>query len=146
MQHDNLNGLLVFRAVAAERSFTRAAAKPGVSQSALSHTIRGRKVYDVCKGGLLFGARLLERSSLRGACNASSRVISGGSALLRPPYCAAALTAAVRLVPRKHIGGAGNCAAGGAKRSADNRTNRTAARITPRGPGCLSGDCARYRV
>src|SRR6516225_8643210 len=41
MQHGNLNDLLVFRAVATERSFTRAAAKMGVSQSALSHTIRG---------------------------------------------------------------------------------------------------------
>jgi DNA-binding transcriptional LysR family regulator len=40
MQHSNLNDLLVFRAVASERSFTRAAAKLGVSQSALSHTIR----------------------------------------------------------------------------------------------------------
>src|SRR5215831_4782623 len=40
MQHGNLNDLLVFRAVATERSFTRAAAKLGVSQSALSHTIR----------------------------------------------------------------------------------------------------------
>src|SRR5947209_7033824 len=41
MQHGNLNDLLVFRAVATERSFTRAAAKPGISQAALSHTIRG---------------------------------------------------------------------------------------------------------
>src|SRR6202012_2089346 len=36
-----LNDLLVFLAVARERSFTRAAAHMGVSQSALSHTIRG---------------------------------------------------------------------------------------------------------
>jgi DNA-binding transcriptional LysR family regulator len=41
MQRGKLNDLLVFRAVATERSFTRAAAKLGVSQSALSHTIRG---------------------------------------------------------------------------------------------------------
>jgi len=40
MQHGNLNDLLVFRAVATERSFTRAAAKLGVSQSALSHAMR----------------------------------------------------------------------------------------------------------
>ena len=40
MQRGNLNDLVVFRAVATERSFTRAAAKLGVSQSALSHTIR----------------------------------------------------------------------------------------------------------
>lgn len=37
----NLNDLLAFLAVARERSFTRAAARLGVSQSALSHTIRG---------------------------------------------------------------------------------------------------------
>jgi len=37
----NLNDLLAFLAVARERSFTKAAAKLGVSQSALSHTIRG---------------------------------------------------------------------------------------------------------
>jgi DNA-binding transcriptional LysR family regulator len=35
----NINDLLTFLAVARERSFTRAAAKIGVSQSALSHTI-----------------------------------------------------------------------------------------------------------
>jgi DNA-binding transcriptional LysR family regulator len=39
MQHENFNDLLAFLAVARERSFTRAAAKLGVSQSALSHTI-----------------------------------------------------------------------------------------------------------
>jgi DNA-binding transcriptional LysR family regulator len=37
----NLDDLLAFVAVARERSFTRAAAQLGVSQSALSHTIRG---------------------------------------------------------------------------------------------------------
>jgi len=36
-----LNELAIFAMVARERSFTRAAAKLGVSQSALSHTIRG---------------------------------------------------------------------------------------------------------
>ena len=41
MQRGNLNDLLAFLAVAQERSFTKAAAKLGVSQSALSHTIRG---------------------------------------------------------------------------------------------------------
>jgi DNA-binding transcriptional LysR family regulator len=40
MARENLNDLLAFIAVARERSFTRAAAKLGVSQSALSHTIR----------------------------------------------------------------------------------------------------------
>src|SRR5436305_13564353 len=37
----NVNNLLAFLAVTQERSFTRAAAKLGISQSALSHTIRG---------------------------------------------------------------------------------------------------------
>src|SRR2546429_2127902 len=41
MQRGNLNDLLAFIAVGQERSFTKAAAKLGVSQSALSHTIRG---------------------------------------------------------------------------------------------------------
>src|SRR5213076_1642874 len=41
MRRGNVNDLLAFVAVATERSFTRAAAKLGVSQSALSHTIRG---------------------------------------------------------------------------------------------------------
>src|ERR1700731_505520 len=41
MLRKNLNDVLAFLAVARERSFTRAAAKLGVSQSALSHTIRG---------------------------------------------------------------------------------------------------------
>jgi DNA-binding transcriptional LysR family regulator len=40
MQGRNLDDLLAFVAVGRERSFTRAAAKLGVSQSALSHTIR----------------------------------------------------------------------------------------------------------
>jgi DNA-binding transcriptional LysR family regulator len=41
MPRDNVSDLLAFLAVARERNFTRAAAKLGVSQSALSHTIRG---------------------------------------------------------------------------------------------------------
>ncbi len=40
MERGNLNDLDAFLAVARERSFTKAAAKLGVSQSALSHTIR----------------------------------------------------------------------------------------------------------
>ncbi|WP_299006008.1 LysR family transcriptional regulator [uncultured Caulobacter sp.] len=40
MARENINDLLAFIAVARERSFTKAAAKIGVSQSALSHTIR----------------------------------------------------------------------------------------------------------
>jgi DNA-binding transcriptional LysR family regulator len=41
MLRENLNDILAFLAVGRERSFTKAAAKLGVSQSALSHTIRG---------------------------------------------------------------------------------------------------------
>ncbi len=41
MARPNINDLLAFLAVARERSFTRAAAQLGVSQSALSHTVRG---------------------------------------------------------------------------------------------------------
>src|SRR2546429_8299193 len=40
MQRGHLDDLLAFIAVGRERSFTKAAAKLGVSQSALSHTIR----------------------------------------------------------------------------------------------------------
>ncbi|MET2827099.1 LysR family transcriptional regulator [Mesorhizobium shangrilense] len=40
MPRDNLNELTAFLAVAREESFTRAAARLGVSQSALSHTVR----------------------------------------------------------------------------------------------------------
>ena len=40
MPHSSLDDLVAFLAVVRERSFTRAAAKLGVSQSALSHTMR----------------------------------------------------------------------------------------------------------
>ena len=55
MQRGNLNDLLAFLAVGQERSFTRAAAKLGVSQSALSHTIRGLEEQ--------LGLRLLTRTT-----------------------------------------------------------------------------------
>jgi DNA-binding transcriptional LysR family regulator len=41
MQRQKVHDLIAFRAVATERSFTRAAAQIGVSTSALSHTMRG---------------------------------------------------------------------------------------------------------
>ncbi|MCW3476491.1 LysR family transcriptional regulator [Limobrevibacterium gyesilva] len=55
MVRENVNDLLAFLAVARERSFTRAAAKLGVSQSALSHTIRGLEAR--------LGLRLLTRTT-----------------------------------------------------------------------------------
>src|SRR5438874_5007956 len=55
MRRGNLNDLLAFLAVAQERSFTKAAAKLGVSQSALSHTIRGLEEQ--------LGLRLLTRTT-----------------------------------------------------------------------------------
>src|SRR5271169_2423610 len=55
MQRGNLNDLLAFLAVGRERSFTKAAAKLGVSQSALSHTISGLEAR--------LGVRLLTRTT-----------------------------------------------------------------------------------
>jgi DNA-binding transcriptional LysR family regulator len=55
MPRENINDLLSFLAVAKERSFTRAAAKLGVSQSALSHTVRGLEER--------LGVRLLARTT-----------------------------------------------------------------------------------
>jgi DNA-binding transcriptional LysR family regulator len=55
MRRADLNGLAAFLAVARERSFTRAAAKLGVSQSALSQTVRGLEAR--------LGLRLLTRTT-----------------------------------------------------------------------------------
>jgi DNA-binding transcriptional LysR family regulator len=55
MTRDNISDILAFLAVAQERSFTRAAGKLGVSQSALSHTIRGLEER--------LGVRLLTRTT-----------------------------------------------------------------------------------
>jgi DNA-binding transcriptional LysR family regulator len=55
MARENINDILAFLAVAQERSFTRAAARLGVSQSALSHTIRGLEES--------MGVRLLTRTT-----------------------------------------------------------------------------------
>jgi DNA-binding transcriptional LysR family regulator len=55
MQRGNLDDLLAFVAVARERSFTKAAAKMGVSQSALSHTLRELEAR--------LGVRLLTRTT-----------------------------------------------------------------------------------
>lgn len=55
MPRDNLNELTAFLAVARERSFTKAAAQLGVSQSALSHTLRALEER--------LGVRLLTRTT-----------------------------------------------------------------------------------
>src|SRR3954462_12767008 len=55
MSRGDLHDLVAFLAVARERSFTRAAAKLGVSQSALSHTVRGLEAR--------LGVRLLARTT-----------------------------------------------------------------------------------
>src|SRR3974390_1909189 len=55
MRRDNIGDLLAFLAVGQERSFTKAAAKLGVSQSALSQTIRGLEAR--------LGLRLLTRTT-----------------------------------------------------------------------------------
>ena len=63
MPRQNVNDLLAFLAVAKERSFTKAAAQLGVSQSALSHTIRGLEER--------LGLRLLSRTTRRVAPTAA---------------------------------------------------------------------------
>lgn len=55
MARDNINDILVFFAVARERSFTRAAAKLGMTQSALSHIVRQLEAR--------LGVRLLTRTT-----------------------------------------------------------------------------------
>jgi DNA-binding transcriptional LysR family regulator len=67
---ENVNDLLAFLAVARERSFTRAAAKFGVSQSALSHTIRQLETR--------LGIRLLTRTTRAvSATEAGQRLLDG---------------------------------------------------------------------
>src|SRR5437763_11917151 len=57
MARENFHDLIAFLAVAREQSFTRAATKLGVSQSALSQTIRGLEAR--------LGIRLLTRTTRR---------------------------------------------------------------------------------
>lgn len=57
MRRENVTDLLAFLAVARDQSFTKAAAKLGVSQSALSHTIRNLEAR--------LGIRLLTRTTRR---------------------------------------------------------------------------------
>jgi DNA-binding transcriptional LysR family regulator len=70
MPRENLDDLQAFLAVARERSFTRAAAKAGVSQSALSHTIRQLEAR--------LGVRLLTRTTRAvSPTQAGQRLIDG---------------------------------------------------------------------
>lgn len=69
MARNNLNDVIAFLAVAREQSFTKAAAKLGVSQSALSHTVRGLEER--------LGLRLLSRTTR------SVSPTEGGERLLR---------------------------------------------------------------
>lgn len=55
MARENINDLIAFLAVAREQSFTRAAARLGVSQSAVSHTVRSLEAR--------LGVRLLTRTT-----------------------------------------------------------------------------------
>jgi DNA-binding transcriptional LysR family regulator len=65
MLRENMNDVIAFLAVAKERSFTRAAARLGVSQSALSHTIRGLETR--------LGIRLLARTTRSVAATAAGQ-------------------------------------------------------------------------
>jgi DNA-binding transcriptional LysR family regulator len=70
MVRENVNDLLAFIAVARERSFTKAAAKMGLSQSALSHTIRQLEAR--------LGVRLLTRTTRAvSATDAGQRLLDG---------------------------------------------------------------------
>lgn len=70
MPRANVNDLLAFIAVAREQSFTRAAAKVGVSQSALSHTIRQLEAR--------LGVRLLTRTTRAvSTTQAGERLLAG---------------------------------------------------------------------
>ncbi|GJH27022.1 LysR family transcriptional regulator [Caballeronia novacaledonica] len=70
MSGENINDLLAFLAVARERSFTKAAARVGVSQSALSHTVRQLETR--------LGIRLLTRTTRSVApTEAGERLLQG---------------------------------------------------------------------
>lgn len=75
MQRDQLSDLAAFAAVAQERSFTRAAAKLGITQSSLSHTVRRLEAS--------LGVRLLARTTRSVApTNAGDRLLR----TLRPAF------------------------------------------------------------
>ena len=70
MQRGNLDDLLAFLAVGRERSFTKAAAKLGMSQSSLSHTIRELEAR--------LGVRLLTRTTRSVAPTQTGRTPTSG--------------------------------------------------------------------
>jgi DNA-binding transcriptional LysR family regulator len=71
MRRENVTDLLAFLAVARDQSFTKAAAKLGVSQSALSHTVRNLEAR--------LGQRLLTRTTRRVApTQAGERLLQTG--------------------------------------------------------------------
>src|ERR1700754_4924474 len=70
MQRGNLDDLQAFLAVARERSFTRAAGRLGVSQSALSHTMRALEER--------LGVRLLTRTTRSVAPTAAGERLLAG--------------------------------------------------------------------
>ena len=75
MKRDELGDLAAFLAVAEERSFTRAAGRLGLSQSALSHTIRRLEAR--------LGLRLLLRTTRSVAPNEAGERLAG---TLRPAF------------------------------------------------------------
>lgn len=75
MPRESIDDLLAFVAVAQERSFTRAAARIGVSQSALSHTVRQLEAR--------LGVRLLTRTTRAvSPTEAGQRLLAGIAPLL----------------------------------------------------------------
>lgn len=96
MQRTNINDLVAFLAVAREGSFTRAAAKLGVSQSALSHTVRQLEEK--------LGLRLLTRTTRSVApTEAGDRLLQSVGPLLDEIDAEMAALAALRDKPAGNI-------------------------------------------
>ena len=95
MTRGDLNDLAAFLAVARERSFTRAAAKLGVSQSALSHTIRGLEAR--------LGVRLLTRTHAQRRADRGGRTSApDGGPTVRGDRCRARRAERVAREARRH--------------------------------------------